>query len=99
MRVLKLILSFYKSFAFLSLLITLSSVSIAFANGFGVFAILFWFKILTLGLIFYYINNYKRAEFYYFKNLGISKLKLWVSTLLFDIVLFIALLIVTIKIR
>ncbi len=48
----------------------------------------FWFKIFTLVVTFYYINSYRSHEFYYYKNLGISKLKLWIPTLTFDFLLF-----------
>ena len=99
MRFIRLIIDFYKSFALLSFLITLSSVIIVYANGYHAFTILFWFKIITVGLIFYYINDYKRAEFYYFKNLGLTKRILWTSTIFFDMTLYIILIILTIKFR
>jgi len=51
--------------------------------------ILFWFKIATLGLIFYFINNYKSNQYYYYQNLGISKLMLWVTTYIFEVFLLI----------
>ena len=63
------------------------------------FVVVFWLKIITLGLIVFFINNYKRNEFYYYKNLGLSKLRLWVSILLFDFILFIILLILAVKIH
>lgn len=91
MKTLRLILSFYKSFAFVSILITLVSVIIVYLNGRdGVFMIqsFFWFKLFTIGAIFYYTNSYKKNEYYYYRNLGISKPMLWVPTLVFDIALF-----------
>ena len=91
MKTVRLILSFYKSFAFVSILITLVSVIIVYLNGSdGVLMIqwFFWFKLFTIGAIFYYTNSYKKNEYYYYKNLGVSKLMLWVPTLVFDITFF-----------
>jgi len=99
MKALRLVLTFYKSFAFASLMITLSCMIISYTHGMSTFTALFWFKIITLGIIIYFINDYKCDEFYYYKNLGTSKLFLWISTLSFDIVLFIVLYLITVKIR
>lgn len=97
--VLRLVLTFYKSFAFAGWVITLSCMIIIYTHGIRTFTALFWFKMITFGLIIYYINSFKRDEFYYYKNLGVSKLLLWISTLLFDFVLFISLLVLALKIR
>ena len=98
MKTLGLIVNFYKSFAFASWMITLSCMIITYTHGISTFTALFWFKIITLGIIVYFINSYKRDEFYYYKNLGTSKLFLWISTLSFDFILFITLLVLTLKI-
>lgn len=86
---LRLILSFYRSFAFASATLTFACISIVYANGIYAFTVVFWFKMATLGLIFYFINNYKKHELYYYKNLGVSKWMLWIPTLTFDFILFI----------
>jgi hypothetical protein len=56
----------------------------------GIYVIqpLFWFKIFTLAITVYTINIYKKNEFYYYKNLGISKLKLWIPIITFDFLFF-----------
>ncbi len=84
---------------FTSLIITLSCMSIIYVHGLITFAALFWFKIITLGLIFYFVNSYKQKELYYYQNLGVSKLILWISTMAIDIILFILLIIITLKIK
>ena len=99
MKTLGLIIRFYKSFAFASWLITLSCLIIMYTNGIKTITLLFWFKIITMGLFFYFINYFKSNEFTYYKNLGISKLVLWISTILFDLILFISLIVLTLKIR
>ena len=77
----------------LSFLITATCLVLFWEYGFGVFSTLFWFKIGTLGLTFYFINNYKNKEYYYYQNLGVSKVLLWSATLSFDFALFIFLII------
>ncbi|RKD89705.1 hypothetical protein [Mangrovibacterium diazotrophicum] len=92
---LRLIFGFYRSFAFPSLLITMACVAIIYANGLSAITALFWFKIATLGVTVYFVNIYKRHEFYYYKNLGLPRLQLWIPTLIFDFSLFLTLTILT----
>jgi hypothetical protein len=94
-----LILTFYRSFFFVSLVIAACSLSIFWKYGFSVFFGLFWLKIATLGLTYYFINSYKSKEYYYFQNLGVSKVLLWALTLTFDFALFIFLIIQTYKFK
>ncbi len=91
LKTLRLLFTFYKSFLFVSLLITSICVALFWQYGYSIFSSLFWFKILTLGLTYYFINDYKKKEYYYYQNLGISKELLWVSTILSDIIFFIIL--------
>ncbi|HCY76132.1 MAG TPA: hypothetical protein DHV28_09450 [Ignavibacteriales bacterium] len=49
---------------------------------------LFWFKIFTLAIIVYSTNVYKKNEIYYYKNLGITRLTLWIPILIFDFLFF-----------
>ncbi len=59
MKAPRAILTFYKSYAAVSLLVTFCSLIISFTHGIETFTALFWFKIITLGLIFFFINHYK----------------------------------------
>ena len=91
MKTIRLIWTFYKSFAFFSFSATLTCLILLYGFGpKGIYIIqpLFWFKIFTLAIIVYAINIYKKNEFYYYKNLGISKLKLWISIITFDFLFF-----------
>lgn len=91
MKKIRLILTFYKSFALLSFLITFVCFFIMNQygkNGIYIIQVLFWFKIFTLGILVLFTNNYKRNEFYYYKNLGVSKLTLWLPILIFDFLFF-----------
>lgn len=88
-KIIRLIWTFYKNFLPAALFITVCCLSLFWKYGFGIFTELFWFKIATLGLIFYFINGYKNKEYYYYQNLGVSKVLLWAATLIFDLALFI----------
>ncbi len=93
LKVIRLIYTFYKSFFFFSFTLTLCCLRVFWQFGFQSFMTIFWFKILTLTLTYYFVSTYKNKEFYYFQNLGVSKLVLWITTLIFDFTLFIFLLI------
>ena len=56
--------------------------------GISVFSVLFWFKIITLILIFLYIKNYRHEEYYFYKNLGVGKKKLWTFSFVIDMVIY-----------
>jgi hypothetical protein len=85
---LRLILTFYRSYFFASFLITLAFSYLFWLYGFSIFATLFWGKIITLFIIYNFIRSYKNKEFYYYQNLGLSKKVLWTSTLIFDMLLY-----------
>jgi len=80
-------LTFYQSFCFTSILISLLCGLLLKGGGERYFA-LFMFKIITSGLIFFYIREYKSKEFYFYKNLGISQKTLWIVVALLDFVIF-----------
>ena len=98
-KTIRLIWTFYRSFLFVSLIITGCCLSIFWKYGYSVFFGVFWLKIATLGLTYYFINSYKSKEYYYYRNLGISKALLWMIPLTFDFVFFIFLVIQTNKFR
>jgi len=86
-----LIWNFYKNFIFLSLLITLICTFLLWEYHFAIFPILFWTKVATLGISYIFINSYKKHEYYYYRNLGLSKTLLWSGSFGFDLILFILL--------
>lgn len=83
----------------MSWVISLFCLAMIYMQGPGIIAPLFWFKLITLGIIILFINSYKRNEFYYYQNSGVSKMLLWVSTLLLDITLFIAIITIMLLIK
>jgi hypothetical protein len=54
----------------------------------GFFGI-FWCKVLSLAITYYFINDRKKKEYYYYLNLGVSKKMLWISSVSFDFALFV----------
>lgn len=97
MKTIRLILTFYKSFAFLSFLVTFICLGLLYGfgiNGIYMVQALFWFKIFTLAIIVYSTSVFKKKEFYYYKNLGISKQTLWIPILFFDFLFFLIAIIV-----
>lgn len=84
---------------FASLVITASAVGLIYANGFEIFTPLFWFKIITLGLMLFFVSFYKKNEFYYYHNLGVSKRLLWTSISIIDLLIFMVLILSTLQIR
>jgi len=95
----RLIWTFYRSFVLVSMVITISCVRVIWDTGFNWFGLLFWGKLATLGLLFYFVNSYKNKEYYYYQNLGISKILLWATTLTFDFSLFLFLTVLAYKLK
>jgi len=99
LKTIRLIGSFYQSFLLASIVITICCLSIFWSNGFSSFIAIFWFKIITLALTYYFVNSYNSKRYYYYFNLGISKVVLWTVSLVFDVALFLILIILMNKIR
>jgi hypothetical protein len=97
--VIRLLLTFYKSFFVFNFLVTLTSVVLFWEYGPPILKVLFWLKIATLYLTFYFIREYRQKEFYYYRNLGVRDTVLWGLTLGFDGCLFIFFLILTYWLR
>jgi hypothetical protein len=48
-------------------------------------------KVATLWLTYYFIRTYKSNEFFYYQNLGLSKLMLWIPAIGFELLYFLLL--------
>ncbi len=86
--ILRSIFNFYRSFIFLSFIINVICLFVIGKTDFNLFMLMFWFKVVAMLITFYFISDYKRKEFFYYQNLGVSRKLLWVSTFTFDIFLF-----------
>ena len=102
MRTLILVTRFYSGLFFANFLITLSCFGIILTYGdhaFEIIGVLFWFKIITMALVFFGAVYYKKQELYYYQNLGVSKLKLGIITSTFDFTLWTIVLFIGLKSR
>lgn len=98
-RFIRLILTFYSTYSVSSILISLISAGIFWKGGMSSFVVIFWFKLLSMGFIITYIDQYRKREYLYYRNLGLSKTALWTVSLAFDFILFIGLLFVAYQLR
>ena len=90
----KLYFIFYKSFCFVSILISFVCAYLLYQYGASMYSSLFWFKMFTLALIFYCIKEFKAKEFYFYKNLGVSKKALWIFSISLDLIIYIVVVII-----
>ena len=93
--IIRLLLTFYKSFLLFSILITLACTTLYWEYGSHILKVLLCFKIATLALTKHFIRDYKKREFYYYRNLGIRDTVLWSVTLSCDLALWLVLLTIT----
>jgi hypothetical protein len=101
MRTLKLITRFYGGIFSANFLITLSCIFLLGVYGhyaYQILGILFWYKVLSIILIFYTAIFYKKNELYYYQNLGVSKLLLGVVTSVFDFILWLSIITIAYKV-
>ncbi len=96
-KTLRLLLTFYSGFFPATFLISLACTGLFMYLGMASLTVLIWFKVFTLGIIIYYISNYKYKEFLYYQNLGISKIFLWACTLSAELLVFALLFILSLK--
>ncbi len=89
LKTIQLLWTFYKSFLFVSLLVTGFCLQLIWKYDFRIFGNTLWLKLATLALIWFFINEFRSKEYYYYQNLGISKTLLWSATILFDLAIFI----------
>ena len=94
-----LFFTFYKSFCFVSIVISIVCAYFLMKDGASAYSALFWFKVITSALIFFYIREYKSKEFYFYKNLGISKKALWIFSLLLDLTIYFVVVIIALNLH
>ena len=92
---LSLLYRFYLNFCLVSIIITLVSMGLFYTLGVAAAVIILWFKIITMAIFTWYVSAYKHKEFYYYRNLGLSKQRLFACTLGFDFIIFVVLMVLT----
>jgi hypothetical protein len=101
MRALKLIIRFYYGLFLADFLISLSCVFLLAHLGneaYKIIGILFWYKVITIALVFYGALFYKKNEQYYYQSLGVSSIQLLLVTSLIDFSIWLALIIIQMNI-
>lgn len=93
LRFIRIVATFYRSFFFASIVISSICISIFTQQGAAALPGLFWFKVATLGIIYFFVTAYLSKQFFYYRNLGISKFILWTTSFGIDLLLFIILMI------
>ncbi len=88
LRLVRLILQFYRRFCVISLLISLYIVYESASQGAGVIAFSFWIKAITVAIIGGFVYFGYQHEFYYYKNLGIGKRTLLIAVTSLDLFLY-----------
>jgi hypothetical protein len=93
-RLVRLILRFYRRFCLLALAISLFIIKESTAHGVEAIAIAFWTKVITAAIIGAFIWYRYQSGFYYYKNLGIGKGALLIAVTSLDLLLFILMFVV-----
>jgi len=99
MKSLLLIVYFYRSIAAACWLVNLLTAFAIYLYGAAAVMALLWFKILSLLVTWILVNNYRPNAFYFYKNLGFGKGKMWLYSLLMDCTFFVLLLFLALYLR
>lgn len=91
LRTIRTALTFYKTILPSSVIISGVSLFVAERTDFNLFMMAFWAKIIITALVCLAVSEYKRQEFYYYQNLGISRKMLWTIIGSLDIFIFLLL--------
>ncbi len=85
----KLILLFYRSWAFASNIVTAVAVGFVAMTSIVVLPFFLIFKATVQALIWYMMREYGARRIYYFTNLGVSPRSLWSWSMALDTLIFI----------
>jgi hypothetical protein len=91
----RILITFYKNFVVLSLLLNVICNRLFFLFGFSIFIGLFWIKIISYLVAFFFVNSNKKNEYFFYQNIGFKRKFLWLTTTGFDFVLFIITIFIT----
>lgn len=94
----RVILTFYRNFFWLVLSISFFGCWLIWMYGSWQFMVLvFWMKVFTNILLGIFIHLFSPSQFYFFKNLGYSKSRLFAFTFILDMVIWFLLSFTTLK--
>lgn len=95
MKKIHLLWAFYLNFAAALLVVNGVSLYTFYKVGMNSLTIILCLKVLSAGAIVIYISSYKKKDFYYYQNRGLSRSFLWKYTLSADMISLILLLFLT----
>jgi hypothetical protein len=78
------IFTFYRNHFLIGIVISLLCLWVLISNGLIAFQGCFWLKLVSYGIVYYFINQLRKNEYHYYNNLGLKKSVLWVTTLSID---------------
>ena len=82
---LKAILLFYRGFCLITIMCSLGNAYLVHKEGLAMaFIVVFFTKILTNALVWYFYHTFLEEEFFFYYNLHISKSKLWAGAFIMD---------------
>ncbi len=84
----RLILLFYRSWAFLSNLITAVCAWLVVKTSILTLPGILFLKLAILALILYFMHRYGNKTIYYYTNLGVAPKVLWGWSVAFDLIIF-----------
>lgn len=88
-KMFRLVLRFYRRFCLISLAISLFIVMKSVAHGVAEIIFAFWIKVMTTVIIGGFVYYTYQPEFQYYKNLGIGKRMLLITTISLDLLIYI----------
>lgn len=91
--------AFYRPMLLLWCCVAVPAVVLSYRHGWPVFTGLFWLKIISGGLGYFFVNQQYRFQYYYYHNLGLSKRWLWAMGFSIDFLAYLLLIITTNKLR
>lgn len=87
-RTVSLLATFARPFIPAMLVVTAAALWLTAQFGTSILALMFWFKAATSAMIFYVVDQLKKKEYFYYRNLGLSRRRLWWSVTVVDFLLF-----------
>ncbi|MEG0519455.1 MAG: hypothetical protein RR555_11440 [Bacteroidales bacterium] len=88
-----LYLLFYRNNFVPGLLVTLAGVCGVMTYGGSMITPAFWLKIIVYAVTIWFVNTLNAKTWYFYKNLGITKYRLWTVLISADFILFVLLMI------
>ena len=84
----KLLWTFYRYSAVPNGFMTLICATLFWEYGPPIFAAQLFLKVVTMTIVSLFVRSHYKHEFYYYQNLGLTRVFLWTITLFFDLLIY-----------